>query len=190
MANVCYIRVSTKDQNTGRQHACFTDKGIKIDKTYEEKISGKDRQRPQLKAMMDYVREGDTVYIESISRLARNTLDFLNIVDELTKKKVNLISLKEQIDTTTPQGRFILHIFASLSELERETIRQRQREGIDLCLSEHRPYGRPKVIIIDTFKEAYKEWKAGKVTAVQAMTKAGMKPNTWYRRVKEFEGRQ
>ena len=189
MANICYIRVSTKEQNTGRQYACFTDKGIKIDKTYEEKISGKNRERPQLKAMLDYVREGDTVYIESISRLARNTVDFLNIVEELTQKKVNLISLKEQIDTTTPQGRFVLKIFASLSELERETIKQRQREGIDLCLAEHRPYGRPKVSISETFKEAYKEWKAGNMTAVQAMNKTGMKPNTWYRRVKEYEGR-
>ena len=124
-----------------------------------------------------------------ISRLARNTVDFLNIVEELTQKKVNLISLKEQIDTTTPQGRFVLKIFASLSELERETIKQRQREGIDLCLAEHRPYGRPKVSISETFKEAYKEWKAGNMTAVQAMNKAGMKPNTWYRRVKEYEGR-
>lgn len=189
MANICYIRVSTKEQNTGRQHACFTEKGIKIDKVYEEKISGKDRKRPQLQAMLDYVREGDTVYIESISRLARNTRDFLNIVDELTKKKVNLISLKEQIDTTTPQGRFVLQIFASLSELERETIKERQREGINLCLAEHRPYGRPKVIITEDFKKAYKAWKAGNMTAVQAMAQVGMKPNTWYRRVREFEGR-
>lgn len=187
MANIGYIRVSTKEQNTGRQHTCFEDKGIKLEKVYEEKISGKNRERPQLKAMLDFVRSGDTVYIESISRLARNTVDFLNIVQELTSKGVDLISLKEQIDTTTPQGRFVLNIFASLSELERETIRQRQREGIDLALSEHRPYGRPKLAISDTFKAVYKEWKGGKITAVQAMSKVGMKPNTFYRRCHEYE---
>ena len=85
MANVAYVRVSTVEQNTARQFADFEKQGIKIDKTFEEKISGKDRNRPQLKAMIDYVREGDKVYIESYSRLARNTLDLLNIIEELKR---------------------------------------------------------------------------------------------------------
>ena len=79
MANVGYVRVSTAEQNTGRQFGDFEKAGIKLDKVFEEKISGKDRERPKLQAMMDYVREGDTVYIESYSRLARNTMDLLNI---------------------------------------------------------------------------------------------------------------
>jgi DNA invertase Pin-like site-specific DNA recombinase len=191
MANVGYVRVSTKEQNTGRQFVDFANKGIKLEKTYTEKITGKNTNRPQLKAMLDYVREGDTVYVESISRLARNTKDFLNILEELQDRKVALVSLKEKIDTTTPQGRFIVSVFASLAQLERETIRERQREGIDLALSESRPYGRPKVAIDETFVQAYKDLKAGKLqTSVQAMKQAGMKPNTWYRRVKEYEAEQ
>ena len=183
--NIAYVRVSTKEQNTGRQLEAL--KAYEIGKVYEEKISGKNTNRPELQAMLGYVREGDTVYIESISRLARNTLDFLNIVEQLTAKCVSIVSLKESIDTSTPQGKFMLSVFAALSQLERDTIKQRQREGIDLALSEGRQYGRPKIEVDDRFKTAYKEWRAGNITAVEAMEKAGMKKNTFYKRVKEFE---
>ena len=183
--NIAYVRVSTKEQNTGRQLEAL--KAYEIGKVYEEKISGKNTNRPELQAMLGYVREGDTVYIESISRLARNTLDFLKIVEQLTAKCVSIVSLKESIDTSTPQGKFMLSVFAALSQLERDTIKQRQREGIDLALSEGRQYGRPKIEVDDRFKTAYKEWRAGNITAVEAMEKAGMKKNTFYKRVKEFE---
>ena len=136
MANIGYIRVSTQHQNTGRQHEDFSAKGITIDKLYEEKISGKNTDRPQLKAVLQYVREGDTVYAESFSRLARSTRDLLEIVEDLTSKGVQFVSLKENVDTSTPQGKFMLTVFAGLAQLESDTILQRQREGIDLCLSE------------------------------------------------------
>ena len=83
--------------------------------------------------MLEYVREGDTLYIESISRLGRSTRDLLNIIDVLQQKKVTLVSSKENIDTNTPQGRFVLSIFTALSELEREQTLQRQREGIAIA---------------------------------------------------------
>jgi DNA invertase Pin-like site-specific DNA recombinase len=118
--NIAYVRVSSADQNTARQLEAL--KNYNIDKYYEEKISGKDTNRPMLKAMLEFAREGDTVYIESISRLARNTLDFLKIVEQLTEKGIKLISLKESIDTSTPQGKFMLSVFAALSQLERDTI--------------------------------------------------------------------
>ena len=102
MANIGYVRVSSKDQNTGRQFAVMEERGIKLDRTYEEHVSGKNiADRPQLLAMLDYIREGDIVYIESISRLARNTVDFLDIANRLKEKGVGLISLKESIDTST-----------------------------------------------------------------------------------------
>ncbi len=94
MAKICYVRVSTLDQNEGRQFALFEERGIKLDKIYMEKVSGKDiYNRPQLQAMLEYVREGDIVYIESISRLARNIMDLLNIVKQLQVKKVELVSI-------------------------------------------------------------------------------------------------
>ena len=86
--------------------------------------------------MLEYVREGDTLYIESISRLGRSTRDLLNIIDVLQRKQVTLVSSKENIDTNTPQGRFVLSIFAALSELEREQTLQRQREGIAIAKSQ------------------------------------------------------
>ena len=108
MANIGYIRVSSSQQNTARQHIDLSSAGITIDKVYEEKASGKNTERPQLKAMLQYVREGDTVYVESFSRLARSTRDLLNIIEELNSKGVQFVSLKENVDTFTPQGKFII----------------------------------------------------------------------------------
>ena len=125
MANISYIRVSAADQNPGRQQELLKDKSIS--KEFSDKQSGKDAVRPGLQAMLEYVREGDTLYIESISRLARNTADFLRIFDQLKAKGVQLISIKEGIDTNTAQGKFMLTVFAAFSELEREYIRERQR---------------------------------------------------------------
>lgn len=187
MANIGYIRVSTQHQNTGRQHEDFSAKGITIDKLYEEKISGKNTERPQLKAMLQYVREGDTVYAESFSRLARSTRDLLEIVEDLTSKGVQFVSLKENVDTSTPQGKFMLTVFAGLAQLERDTILQRQREGIDLCLSEGRAYGRPTAKISDTFATHYQQWKAGKIKAVDFMKAENLPKSTFYKLVKRFE---
>ena len=187
MANIGYIRVSTQHQNTGRQHEDFSAKGITIDKLYEEKISGKNTDRPQLKAMLQYVREGDTVYAESFSRLARSTRDLLEIVEDLTSKGVQFVSLKENVDTSTPQGKFMLTVFAGLAQLERDTILQRQREGIDLCLSEGRAYGRPTAKISVTFATHYQQWKAGKIKAVDFMKAENLPKSTFYKLVKRFE---
>lgn len=185
MSKVAYVRVSSKDQNEGRQLEAL--KAHAIDKIFSEKISGKDTNRPQLQKMLEWVREGDTVYIESFSRLARNMLDLLKIIDELSKKNVGFISLKEAIDTTTPAGRLQLGVFAAIYQFERECSKDRQREGIDLALAENRPYGRPKIEIDDKFVAAYKSWRAGGITAVEAMKQAGLRKNTFYNRVKEYE---
>jgi DNA invertase Pin-like site-specific DNA recombinase len=185
MSKVAYVRVSCKDQNTGRQIEALKQHGI--DKIFEEKISGKNTNRPQLLKMLEWVREGDTVYVESFSRLARNMLDLLKIIDDLSQKSVGFVSLKENIDTTTPAGRLQLGVFAAIYQFERECSKERQREGIDLALKEGRAYGRPKHEIDAKFLDAYKTWKSGKITAVEAMKQAGVKKNTWYNRVKELE---
>lgn len=190
MANIGYIRVSTQHQNTGRQHEGFTAHNITIDKMYEEKISGKNTDRPQLQSMLQYVREGDTVYVESFSRLARSTKDLLDIVEELTSKGVQFVSLKENVDTSTPQGKFMLTVFAGLAQLERESILQRQREGIDLCLAEGRAYGRPSAQLSDTFTKHYQQWKAGEIKAVDFMRTENLPKSTFYKLVKRYEEEQ
>lgn len=187
MANIGYIRVSTKEQNTGRQYEDFTAKGITLDKVFEEKMSGKNTDRPQLQAMLSYLREGDTLYVESFSRFARSARDFLNIVNTLNEKGVSFVSLKENIDTTTSQGKFMLTVFAGLYELERDNILERQREGIDLALKEGRAYGRPKASFSTTFTDNYKLWKAGQLKAVDFMKIENIPKSTFYKLVKRYE---
>lgn len=185
MANVLYIRVSTKEQETARQEVLIEQK--KIDKVFTDKLSGKNTDRPQFKAMMNYLREGDTLYVESISRLSRSIRDLLKTVDELSEKGVKFVSVKENIDTDTPQGRFVLSIFAALAELEREQMLQRQREGIDAAVAAGKYKGRGKIKVDEfKFRRVCAEWREGKITAKQAQRKLLLKPNTFYRRVKEM----
>lgn len=180
-----YVRVSSIDQNEARQIEALQQQGV--EKYYSEKISGHSINRPMLKEMLSFVREGDKVYIESISRLARNTLDFLNIVNILTGKKVEVVSLKESIDTSTPQGKFVLTVFGALYELERESIKQRQREGIEVAKANGTQFGRPKIEISQQFIQEYKIWKSGQQSVTTAIKKLGLSRSTFYRKVKEFE---
>lgn len=183
MAKIGYIRVSTVDQKTDRQEIALSK--LEIEKIFIEKISGKNSNRPELKKMLEYVREGDILYIESISRLARSTRDLLSIVEQLQNKKVELISLKENIDTTTAQGRFILTIFGALSELERESILQRQREGIAAARLNGKQFGRPKIQRHKDWDKVITIWKKGEITAIEAMNRLNMNRGTFYRRIKE-----
>ena len=128
---VGYVRVSSVDQNPERQIEML--KQYQVQKLFTEKISGKNMDRPKLKEMLGFVREGDTIVISEYSRMARSASDLLQIVELLKNKNVILISLKENLNTSTPQGRFMLTVFAGLAELERETILERQREGIAIA---------------------------------------------------------
>lgn len=185
---VAYIRVSTEEQNTARQDAMMQAQGI--EKVFTEKISGKNTNRPQLQAMMDYVREGDVVVVESYSRFSRSTADLLALIAQLDAKGVGFISLHENVDTTTPQGRFMMTVFAGLAQFEREQTLQRQREGIEEAKKAGKYTGRqPIAIDAAAFEQAYRDWKAGKLTATAAMQQLNLKPNTWYRRVKEYENK-
>ena len=185
MSKVGYIRVSAIDQNTERQEVAL--KELKVDKIFTEKLSGKNTNRPELHRMLDYVREGDTLYIESISRLARSTKDLLSLVQVLQEKGVDLVSLKENIDTTTPQGRFILTIFGALSELERENILQRQREGIEIAKQNGKVLGRPVIEPPKDWDKVITLWKRGEITAVESMKRLNLTKATFYRRVKQLK---
>jgi len=183
MSNIGYVRVSGTDQNTDRQEIALSE--YRLEKVFIEKASGKNTDRIQFKKMMDYLREGDTLYIESISRLARSTKDLLSIVQKLQEKKVELVSLKENIDTATPQGRFIITVFGALSELERENILQRQKEGIEAARIKGKKFGRPKIEKPKEWDKVIKQWKRKEITAVEAMRKLNLNRGTFYRMIKE-----
>ena len=182
---VGYVRCSTADQNEARQLKMMEEQ--KVEKVFIDKASGKNVDRKDFKAMMAFVRTGDTVIVESISRIARNTRDLLTIISSLTEKGVEFVSLKENIDTTTPHGRFMLTVFGALAELERESILERQREGIEIAKAEGKYKGRKPVDVNERqFKEVCKKWRAGEITATAAMKEVNLKPNTFYRRVKSM----
>ena len=186
---VGYIRVSTEEQNTERQEALMRELGA--EKVFMEKATGKTRKdRTQLEAMLQYVREGDVVVAESISRIARNTKDLLDIVERLEYKGVDFLSKKEAIDTKTPSGKFMLTVFGAIAQLEREYILDRQREGIEIARQKGKYKGRkPLAIDEERFMEVYGRWKSGRIKGVEAMRELGLKPFTFYRRVRVYEGR-
>ena len=156
-----------------------------VDNVFIDRMSGKNTNRPELLRMMNFVREGDTVIVESISRFARNTRDLLDLVEKLTEKNVEFVSKKEAIDTTTPTGKFMLTVFGAVAELEREYILQRQREGIAVA-KENGVYKGRKPIERPEFNTVVSLWRNGDITAVEAMKRLDVKPNTFYRRVKEW----
>lgn len=180
-----YCRVSSLSQNPARQIKALEEQGV--EKCFIEKLSGKDKNRPKLQEMMNFIREGDTLVVESISRLARNTKDFLEIVNDFTDRGVEVVSLKESIDTSTPQGKFICTIFGALYELERESIKQRQMEGIAIAKEKGVAFGRPPIQIDDNFMREYKRWKEGKQTAVYTYKKLDISRTSFYRKVQQIE---
>lgn len=181
-----YVRVSTKEQNTVRQDELM--KTLGVERVFIDRLSGKDTNRPQLQEMMGFIRAGDTLVVESYSRLSRSTTDLLKIVDDLNEKGVQFISQKEQIDTTTPAGKFMLAVFASIYQFERDTLLERQKEGITEAKKAGKYKGRKRIEVDwDQFKTVYDQWKSGGCKAVEAAKMLDLQKATFYRRVKEFE---
>ena len=183
---VGYVRVSTEGQNTLRQEVLMEELGV--EKIFIDKASGKSTNREQLQAMLQFVRSGDVVIVESYSRLARSTKDLLDLVESLKAKEVEFISKKEFIDTSTPAGKLMLTIFAGLYEFERECTRERQAEGIREAKKAGKYKGR-KPIEVDRskFKALYADWKDGKISAVKMQKELNLTPATFYRKVKCYE---
>ncbi len=140
---IAYARVSTDAQELHRQLDALENVGY--DKLIQEKYTGKIKERAGLQQLMDIVREGDTVIVESISRLGRNTLDILSIIEELDKMGVTFISLKENMDTTSPTGKAMLGMVAVIAQLERDLIAQRTKEGLESAKKRGVKLGRPKL---------------------------------------------
>ena len=181
-----YMRVSSSSQKLDRQEVIM--EKLSVDRIYVDVQSGKNTSRPNLQKMLFEIQNGDTLIVESISRFARNTKDLLSLIEQLEEKGVKFVSQKENIDTSTPNGKFMLTIFGAVAQLERDYLLQRQKEGIAIAKAKGKYRGR-KAIEIDEkkFQRLYKEWKSEKLSSKHFMLDMGIKPNTFYRRVAEFE---
>jgi len=179
---IAYVRVSTADQNPERQREMLEKEGI--DKWFEEKVSGKDTNRVELQKMLEYVREGDTVYVEDFSRLSRSVKDLLQVADFLQSKGVQLVSKKENVDTSTATGKLMLTMIGAIAEFERMNIKERQLEGIAIAKRDGKYRGRPRKQY-ENFEDVYEKWEKKEITAARASEMLGVSRGTFYNLVKE-----
>ena len=183
---VAYVRVSTIEQNEARQIEALEKHGI--EKWFTEKISGKDTHRPELQNMLDYVREGDTIYVHDLSRLARSTKDLLEIVEILDNKKVSLVSNKENIDSSTPTGKLMLTMIGAIAEFERTNLLERQKEGIAIAKKAGKYKGRKPIEIEDEcFKNLYSDYMKREITKVELAKELNVSRPTLDRMIKEYK---
>ena len=180
---VGYIRVSTIEQNTESQKSLLQD--FKLDKVFEEKVSGKNTQRPQLQALLEYVREGDTVYVKDLSRLARNTKDLLDIIEYLNNKGVGLFSMKESIDTSSNFGKLMLTFIGAIYEFERANLLERQRDGIAVAKKLGKYKGRKQIEKPANFSEVYKKWLNREIKSNVAIRELNISEYAFYKFVRE-----
>lgn len=182
--NIAYVRVSTVEQNEARQVEALEKHGI--DKWFTEKVSAKNTNRPQLKAMLEFAREGDTIFIHDFSRLARSTADLLKLVEQLTAKGVHLVSNKENIDSSTPTGKLMLTMIGAINEFERTNLLERQREGIAIAKREGKYKGR-KAVEIPDFEKHYSRYKAREINKVQLAKELNITRPTLDKLISEYE---
>lgn len=197
--NFGYIRVSTKEQNLDRQFTALQPYVTDEKYIYSDKASGKDMEREGFQNMLKAMREGDTLHIKSIDRLGRNKQQIKDYLEYFKKEgiRVKIIDLPTTMQDV-PAGQewvidminnIIIEVYTSIAQQERETIRQRQREGIDVAKSKGKHLGRPVMELPKEWDKLYKEWKDGKIKAVEFMDKVDMKKATFYKKVKEYESR-
>lgn len=184
---IAYVRVSTVEQNEARQKEALDKYGI--DRWYEEKVSAKDTNRPKLQEMLDFAREGDTIYIHDFSRLARSTKDLLDIVEGLNQKGVHLVSNKENIDTSTNTGKLMLTMIGAIAEFERANLLERQREGIAIAKRDGKYKGR-KEVKVDDFAGHYQRYKNREVNKVELAKELGVSRPTLDKMIKQYETEQ
>jgi DNA invertase Pin-like site-specific DNA recombinase len=192
-----YVRVSSKDQNEERQMDAIREKGIEERDIFVDKQSGKNFEREQYQLLKRVLRKGDVLYIHSLDRFGRNKEQILEEWNDITKNiQADIVVLDMPLlDTTQYKDSLgslitdlVLQILSWVAQDERERIRTRQREGIDLALQNGTVFGRPKVTLTEEFVQVYNRWKAGEMTAVKAMQEIGVKKTTFYKLVKEYEG--
>lgn len=181
--NVGYVRVSTAEQNEARQIQAL--EALGVEKIFTDKVSGKNTNRAKLAEMLNFVREGDTLYISEFSRLARSTKDLLAIVEQLSAKGVHVVSLKENFDTTTASGRMMLAVVAAIAQFEREIMLERQREGIEVAKKAGK-YAKPYIVVPDEhFEAAYQRYLNRELTKSGMCKQLGISRPTLNRILKE-----
>lgn len=181
---IAYVRVSSADQNEARQVEAL--KEYDIEKWFIEKVSGKDMNRPELQRLLEFAREGDTVYVKDFSRLARSTKDLLELVERFKEKNIHLVSLKENLDTSTATGKLMLTMIAAINEFERENILERQREGIALAKQRGAYKGR-KAVQVKDFGKYYDRYLRREYTKKELAEELNISRPTLDRLIKEYQ---
>ena len=173
-----YARVSTLDQNLERQLDLLRQYGV--DHIFQEKMSGTKRDRPELNKMLSHVTVGDIIVVESLSRLGRSTKDLIELVELLGQKQVQLVSLKESIDTSTPTGKLLFTLMSAMAQFERDVIAERTQEGLKAARARGRKGGRPRC---DSRKlqQAMKLYDAGQYSVKEIEEMTSIKKATLYR---------
>ena len=177
-----YARVSTQDQDLSLQLDALTNYGcVRI---FEEKVSGRSRQRPELDHLLEVAREGDTVVVWKLDRLGRSLKNLIELMEYFRENKINFVSLKENIDTTSASGEMMFYIFALIAEYEREVTVERTRAGVQAARARGRFGGRPK---IEKSKRnmALKMYDSQQYTIKEITEATGVSKATIYRYVKE-----
>ncbi len=181
---LAYIRVSTIEQNEQRQIEAM--QRYNIEKWFIEKVSAKDTNRPKLKEMLDFAREGDTIHIHDFSRLARSTKDLLDIVELLNNKGITLISNKENIDSSTPTGKLMLTMIGAINEFERTNLLERQREGITIAKRDGKYKGR-KAVSIPDFESHYQRYVTRQISKSELAKELNISRPTLDKLIKEYQ---
>ena len=177
-----YARVSTEQQNLDRQLDMLTQYGV--DHIFNEKMTGTKRDRPELNKLLDRIMAGDTVVVESLSRHGRSTKDLIELVELFEKKQVHLVSLKEQIDTSTPAGKLLFTLMSAIAQFERDVIAERTREGLNAARARGRIGGRPRANQ-QKVRQAVKLYQTGQYSVREIEELTGVKKSTLYRRLGE-----
>ena len=176
---VGYARVSTQDQNPELQLDALREAGC--EKLFEEKASGARADRPQLQAAIDYMREGDTLVVWKMDRLARSLKQLIQTVEQLEERGIGFRSLTEAIDTTTSGGKLIFHIFAALAEFERSIIRERTQAGLKAAIARGRKGGRPPALFDADRAAAMALFRDGTIPVREIAKRLGVSEATLYR---------
>ena len=177
-----YARVSTQDQVLDRQLDNLKEQSC--ERIYQEMMTGTKASRPEYQRMLDSLREDDTLVVDSFSRLSRSTKDLLEVVEGPTQKGVNLVSLKEKLDTTTATGKLMLTMLSALSQFERDIIAERTRDGLKAARARGRQGGRPKANEAAVAK-AMRLYDADKLSIKEIGEATGLSTATINRRIAE-----